>query len=390
MSELLIDLRSDTVTKPTAAMRAAMAAAEVGDDVYGEDPTVNRLEARAAEIFGREAAIFVPTGTMGNVIAMRLHTQHGQEVLCESRAHVLDWEMAMMSAFAGCQARTVAAERGILTWAHIKPAIAPKIYYRAQTGLISLENTHNMAGGTVTPLAVFEEIWAGAKEAGLPVHLDGARVFNAATALGISVKELTRGFDTVMFCLSKGLGAPVGSMLVGSRESIDRARSIRKALGGGMRQAGVLAAAGLIALEEGPALLAEDHRNAGGCWRMRLPRGAGSWRSILEAALQTNIVIFTLKNGGDAPALTAALKAKGVLSSAIGPHAVRFVTHRDVDRAACERGGHPLHTRALQEPVKASWFGRFQSPTSRCYASGWGFLQLMLFCGRWGWPRTGC
>jgi threonine aldolase len=344
LSELLIDLRSDTVTKPTAAMRAAMAAAEVGDDVYGEDPTVNKLEARAAEIFGREAAIFVPTGTMGNVIAMRLHTQHGQEVICESRAHVLDWEMAMMSAFAGCQARTVAAERGILTWAHIKPAIVPKIYYRAQTGLISLENTHNMAGGTVTPLAVFEEIWAGAKEAGLPVHLDGARVFNAATALGISVKELTRGFATVMFCLSKGLGAPVGSMLVGGREAIDRARSFRKALGGGMRQAGVLAAAGLIALEEGPALLAEDHRNA----RVLADAVAAEPKLAIDLeAVQTNIVIFTVKNGGDAPALTAALKAKGVLSSAIGPHAVRFVTHRDVDRAACERAAAILHE-ALQ------------------------------------------
>jgi len=348
LSELLtnelIDLRSDTVTKPTAAMRAAMAAAEVGDDVYGEDPTVNKLEARAAEIFGREAAIFVPTGTMGNVIAMRLHTQHGQEVLCESRAHVLDWEMAMMSAFAGCQARTVAAERGILTWAHIKPAIAPKIYYRAQTGLISLENTHNMAGGTVTPLAVFEEIWAGAKEAGLPVHLDGARVFNAATALGISVNELTRGFATVMFCLSKGLGAPVGSMLVGSREAIDRARSFRKALGGGMRQVGVLAAAGLIALEEGPALLAEDHRNA----RVLADAVAAEPKLAIDLeAVQTNIVIFTLKNGGEAPALTAALKAKGVLSSAIGPHAVRFVAHRDVDRAACERAAAILHE-ALQ------------------------------------------
>jgi threonine aldolase len=340
LTDGLIDLRSDTVTRPTAAMRAAMAAAEVGDDVYGEDPTVNQLEARAAEIFGREAAIFVPTGTMGNVIAMRLHTQHGQEVICESRAHVLDWEMAMMSAFAGCQARTVAAERGILTWAHIKPAIAPKIYYRAQAGLISLENTHNMAGGTVTPLAVFEEIWAGAKEAGLPVHLDGARVFNAATALGISVKELTRGFDTVMFCLSKGLGAPVGSMLVGSREDIDRARSFRKALGGGMRQAGVLAAAGLIALEEGPALLAEDHRNA------RVLADAVAAEEKLEidlGAVQTNIVIFTLKNAGNAAALTAALKAKGVLSSAIGPNTVRFVTHRDVDRAACERAAAILH-----------------------------------------------
>jgi threonine aldolase len=340
LSELLIDLRSDTVTKPTARMRAAMAAAEVGDDVYGEDPTVNLLEARAAEVFGREAAIFVPTGTMGNVIAMRLHTQHGQEVICESRAHVLDWEMAMMSAFAGCQARTVAAERGILTWAHIKPAIAPKIYYRAQAGLISLENTHNMAGGTVTPLAVFEEIWAGAKEAGLPVHLDGARVFNAATALGISVKELTRGFDTVMFCLSKGLGAPVGSMLVGCREAIDRARSFRKALGGGMRQAGVLAAAGLTALEEGPGLLAEDHRNA---LVLADAVAADPKLEIDHAGVQTNIVICSLKHGKSAATLTAALKARGVLSSAIGPHAVRFVTHRDVDRAACERAAAILH-----------------------------------------------
>jgi len=200
-----IDLRSDTVTRPTPAMREAMASADVGDDVYGEDPTINRLEQRAAEIFGKEAAIFVPTGTMGNQIAIRLHTEHGQEVICEARSHILDWEMAMTAAFSGCQVRTVAAERGILIWDHIYPVIGAKIYYRAQTGLICLENTHNMAGGTVTPLAVLEEIWQGAKEAGLPVHLDGARVFNAATALGIGVAALTHGFDTVNFCLSTGL-----------------------------------------------------------------------------------------------------------------------------------------------------------------------------------------
>src|SRR6202046_2172917 len=187
----MIDLRSDTVTKPTAAMRAAMAEAEVGDDVYGEDPTVNKLEQRAAEVFGREAAIFVPTGTMGNQIAVRLHTQHGQEVICEARSHVLDWEMAMMAAYSGCLARTVAADRGILTWEHIKPAIGAKIYYRAQTALVSLENTHNMAGGTVTPLTVLEGVWTGAREAGLPVHLDGARVFNAAIAFGTTVSEVT-------------------------------------------------------------------------------------------------------------------------------------------------------------------------------------------------------
>jgi threonine aldolase len=214
----------------------------------------------------------------------------------------------------------------------VKQAIGPKIYYRAQTGLICLENTHNMAGGTVTPLSVMREIWDGAREAGLPVHLDGARVFNAAVALGISVKELTRGFDTVMFCLSKGLGAPVGSMLVGSREAIDQARIFRKALGGGMRQAGILAAAGLIALKEMPARLKEDHANA------RLLAEAIATESKAEIdldAVQTNIVIFKLKDKGDAAAFCTALKQKGILSSAVGPHSVRFVTHYDVDQAAC-------------------------------------------------------
>ncbi len=337
----MIDLRSDTVTKPTPAMRAAMAAAEVGDDVYGEDPTLNRLEARAAEVFGREAAIFVPTGTMGNVIGIRLHTQHGQEVICESRSHVLDWEMGMIAAFAGCQVRTVAADRGILTWAHIAPAIAPPIYYRAQTGLICVENTHNMAGGTVTPLAVFQEIWAGAKSAGLPVHLDGARVFNAAAALGIPVATLTSGFDTVMFCLSKGLGAPAGSMLVGSKELIARARSIRKALGGGMRQAGILAAAGLIALEEMPARLHEDHANA----RLLAEAVAASPKASIDLqGVETNIVIFSLNDGVSAPRLVATLKEHGVLASAIGPDRVRFVTHYDVDRAACLKAADIVKT----------------------------------------------
>jgi len=330
----MIDLRSDTVTRPTSAMQEAMASAEVGDDVYGEDPTVNRLEREAADIFGREAAIFVPTGTMGNQIAIRLHTQHGQEVICEARSHVLDWEMAMMAAFSGCQARTVVAERGILTWNHIQPAIGAKIYYRAQTGLITLENTHNMAGGTVTPLAVMEEIWAGARQAGLPVHLDGARVFNAATALGTDVATLTKGCDTVMFCLSKGLGAPVGSILVGTRRMIEQARIHRKALGGGMRQAGILAAAGLVALHEMPKRLSDDHANA-----RVLAESVAACSDTAEidlAAVQTNIVIFSLRGSGDAVKFVAALKQKGVLASAIGPHSVRFVTHYDVDRAACD------------------------------------------------------
>lgn len=330
----MIDLRSDTVTRPTPAMREAMAKAEVGDDVYGEDPTINRLEKAAAERLGKEAAIFVPTGTMGNQIAIRLHTEHGQEVICEARSHVLDWEMAMMAAFAGCQARTVAAERGMLTWEHIRPAIGAKIYYRAQTALVCIENTHNMAGGTVTPLPVLEGIWAGAKEAGLPVHLDGARVFNAAAALGMDVATLTRGFDTVMFCLSKGLGAPVGSMLVGSREAITEARIHRKALGGGMRQAGVLAAAGLIALNEMTERLTEDHAHA----RLLAETLAGHPGAEIELdAVQTNIVIFRLARDGDAPAFVAALKERGVLASAIGPHQVRFVTHYDVSEADCRQ-----------------------------------------------------
>jgi threonine aldolase len=333
MSERFIDLRSDTVTKPTAAMRAAMASAEVGDDVYGEDPTVNRLEQRAAEIFRKEAAIFVPTGSMGNTIAARLHTEHGQEVICESQAHILDWEMAMVSAFAGCAPRAVVGDRGVLTWEKIKAAISPKIYYRAQTGLVWLENSHNIAGGIVTPLPVLEEIWAGAKAAGLPVHLDGARVFNAATALGKSVADITSGFDTVMFCLSKGLGAPVGSMLVGSAKHIERARRFRKALGGGMRQAGVIAAAGLIALEEMPSRLHEDHANA----LMLAGAVAGCDVAKIELDMvQTNIVIFKLKEG-DAAEVVAGLKREGVLCSAIGPQTVRLVTHFDVSRSDCER-----------------------------------------------------
>jgi len=338
-----IDLRSDTVTKPTPAMRAAMASAEVGDDVYGEDPTVNRLEQRAAEIFEREAAIFVPTGTMGNQIAIRLHTAHGQEVICESRAHVLDWEMGMMSAFSGCTPRTVAAERGVMTWAQIAKAIAPKIYYHAQTGLVCIENSHNMAGGTVTPLPVLEEIWQGARAAGLPTHLDGARVFNAAAALGLSVAEITRGFDTVMFCLSKGLGAPVGSLVVGSRAAIEQARIFRKALGGGMRQAGILAAAGLIALEEMPALLPADHANA----RLLAEAVAGCDGVAIDLeGVQTNIVLFTLRGEGDAVGLVAALKAEGILCSAIGLHAVRLVTHHQITREECEHAAGVL-TRLL-------------------------------------------
>jgi len=331
----VIDLRSDTVTKPTPAMRRAMAEAEVGDDVYGEDPTINKLEQRAAEIFAREAAIFVPTGSMGNSIAIKIHTQPGQEIICEERGHIFNYEMGMLSFFSGCVPRTIFGENGILQWSEIKKKVAPGIYYRAQTGLVSLENTHNMAGGTVYPTAIAEEICDGAHAMGLRVHLDGARIFNASVALGRPVAEITKKFDSVMFCLSKGLGAPVGSLLVGSKKFIEQARVYRKALGGGMRQAGVLAAAGLIALEEGPKRLHEDHANA-----KLLADGLAKLRGIKIDAMkvETNILVFDISGSGmDSAAFTRKLMEENVLASGISPTEIRIVTHMDVDRSACER-----------------------------------------------------
>lgn len=328
-----IDLRSDTVTLPSDAMRRAMANAEVGDDVYGEDPTINRLEARAAEVFGREASIFVPTGSMGNAVAIKLHTKPGQEILCEERGHIFNYEMATLAWFSACMVRPVAAPQGLLTWALLEPWIAPGIYYRAPTGLISLENTHNMAGGTILPQASIDEICDKAHERKLPVHMDGARIFNASAATGTPVAQLTAKVDSVMFCLSKGLGAPVGSMLVGSRDFITAARSVRKALGGGMRQAGVLAAAGLIALEEGPKRLHEDHANA-----KYLAEGLAQMPGIKIdlKTVQTNIVIFDVAGTGMvANDIIAKLKERGVMCGAVNPQLIRFVTHLNVSREDC-------------------------------------------------------
>src|SRR6201998_661183 len=271
----IVDLRSDTVTRPTPAMRRAMAEAEVGDDVYLEDPTVNALEARAAEVFGKETALFVPSGCMGNLIAIKVWTHHGDEVICEERSHVNLYELASMSAIAGCMPRVARAEDGLLSWKQIEAVIRPKIYYDSQTALVCLENTFNMWGGTVYPTAQVEEICDGAHERGLKVHMDGARIFNAATARGESVASMTRKVDSVMFCLSKGLGAPVGSMIVGTRAFIEKGRVYRKMFGGGMRQAGVIAAAGLIALEKSPGRLHIDHANA-----RRLAEGIAEIRGL--------------------------------------------------------------------------------------------------------------
>jgi threonine aldolase len=329
----MIDLRSDTVTRPTPAMRRAMAEAEVGDDVYGEDPTVNRLEQRAAQILGKEAGLFVPTGTMGNTIGIKVHTQHGQEVICESRAHILDWELSMTAWFSGCLVRSIHAQDGILQWEDIRVAIRPASAHCAPTGLIELENTHNMAGGTVYPLEAIEDICGHAHELGIPVHMDGARIFNAACHLNKPVRELAAPANTVMFCLSKGLGAPAGSMLVGTEEIIQRGRSYRKRLGGGMRQAGVLAAAGLIALEEMPHRLGEDHTNARYL--------AGELAKIPGVQLdpkriQTNIVIFDITGTGLAISeIGARLKQRGVLMSSANARQMRAVTHYDVSREQC-------------------------------------------------------
>lgn len=329
----MIDLRSDTVTKPTPAMRRAMMEAEVGDDVYGEDPTVNHLERRAAEIAGKEAALFVPTGTMGNTIAVKLLTEHGQEVICDSRAHLLDYELSMVAWFSGCVIRAIQTEDGILSWEQVRRHIRPLSPYSAPTGLVVVENTHNMAGGTLYSMSAIHEICEGARERGLKVHMDGARIFNAAAALGMPVREIAAPAETLMFCLSKGLGAPAGSVLAGPANLIAKGRLYRKRLGGGMRQVGVLAAAGLVALEETPKRLHEDHCNAKflGEGLARIPGIAIDPRKVV-----TNIAVFDVSGTGIAPAeISARLKQRGVLINYINERQMRAVTHYDVDREAC-------------------------------------------------------
>jgi threonine aldolase len=335
MAYSIVDLRSDTVTRPTPEMRRAMAEAEVGDDVYREDPTVNRLQEGAAEIFDREAALFVPSGTMGNQAAIKVHTRPGQEVICEARSHIYNYEMGMPGAFSGVVLRTLFAEDGIMSWDQIEPLIRGRSDHHSVTGLIELENTSNIAGGSVYPLAVSDEICDRAHQLGLPVHLDGARIFNASVAAGLSVVELTRKFDSIMFCLSKGLGAPVGSMLVGSKAFIEEARLVRKMLGGGMRQAGVLAAAGLVALEESPKRLQIDHENA-----RFLAEGLAEIPGVKidPAKVKTNILFFDVSDSGlTAQEVSKRLAAQGVLANGTDLTSIRMVTHFDVNRTSCER-----------------------------------------------------
>jgi threonine aldolase len=329
----MIDLRSDTVTRPSDKMRAAMAAAEVGDDVFGDDPTVNKLQERAAEAFEKEAALWVPTGCMGNEIAVKVHTDPGQEIITEERGHILNFEVGAAALISGVTIRPVKSHDGSghLTWDEVQPALKLDVpYYQSKTGLICLENTHNFAGGSVMSAAHCFNVCAEAHAVGLPVHMDGARIYNAAVALDTSVAEMTRECDSVMVTLSKGLGAPAGSILLGTRDFIAEARIWRKRLGGGMRQVGILAAAGLIALDDGPAHLTVDHENA-----KALARGIAEIDGISldYKSVVTNIVICDISGTGKTSSeIVAALKGRGILAVGFGTQ-IRMVTHLDVSTA---------------------------------------------------------
>lgn len=325
----MIDLRSDTVTKPSDAMRKAMARAEVGDDVYGEDPTVNRLQDMAAAMLGKKAALFVPSGTMANQLSIRIQTYSGQEVIVESKSHIVRYEQGAAGALSGVQLNWVTGERGLMTAEQIEAAIRPKDPYSITTALICLENTHNAGGGTIYPLSTIERIRAVALKHGIPMHLDGARLFNAVAATTLPPASYAQNFETVSICLSKGLGAPVGSLIVTNDPTlIDKARRFRRMYGGAMRQAGILAAAGIYALEHNIGRLKEDHDNA-----KRLARKLQqiSTISINLQHVDTNIVIFDVVNHRLSPAaLVATLKQEGVLINAIGGTSFRAVTHLDV------------------------------------------------------------
>lgn len=332
----MIDLRSDTVTLPTEGMRAAMAAAEVGDDVYGEDPSVRRLEERAAGLLGTEASLFMPSGTMANQTAIACHTRPGQEVIVEAGSHIYNVELGTMARFSGVQPRVILGERGVFTAGQVASAIRPDLYYLAPTGLVCMENTHNAAGGRIWPLAEARSVLSVAHARGVAVHLDGARIFNAAAAAGLPVGTLVAGFDSVMFCLSKGLGCPVGSILCGARSFVAAARRVRKAFGGGMRQAGFLAAAGLYALEHHVDRLPVDHTHA-----QLLADGLATLSGLSVLPPETNIVLFDIECGLDAETLCARLRVRGVLASPAGAgtatRGVRMVTHLGISRVDIER-----------------------------------------------------
>lgn len=329
MTNKIVDLRSDTVTRPTDQMREAMFSAQVGDDVYGEDPTVRKLQEKAAEIMGKEAGLYLPSGTMGNLVALLTHTRPGDEVILDENAHIYYYEVGGMARVAGVMPRPVKGIRGHLNGAILKAAVRHSNIHYPDPSLVCLENTHNRAGGTVLPMSQLIEVSSAARELGLKIHMDGARIFNAAAALDVEPREIAAHVDSVMFCVSKGLAAPVGSLLVGNGDFITRARKMRKILGGGMRQSGVLAAAGLVALEEPSRRLSRDHQLAS-----RLAGELSKIPGIIidPALVETNIIVFDIAPRlGGAEEFVGRLEKKGILSSDFGPQTVRFVTHCDVE-----------------------------------------------------------
>lgn len=328
-----VELRSDTFTKPTRQMRHAMASAEVGDDVWGEDPTANALQEQCAALFGKEAGLFVPSGSMGNEAAIKALTNPGEEIIVESSAHVIEAEVGAPATISQVIVRALPGYRGVFDLDMLADAIRPPSRFFTHTSLMCLENTHQGSGGAVVPIEAFRDMAKVARDRGVRVHLDGARIFNASVASGVHVREYAAEVDTLSFCFSKGLGAPVGSMLLGPQDVIDRARRVRKMLGGGMRQVGVLCAAAKVALETGVERLVEDHINA-----RRLADGIASFwpEAVNSLEVDTNIV-YVDTGDRDAEVTAGALKEKGVLVGPMGARRLRLVTHRDVDAAGIER-----------------------------------------------------
>jgi threonine aldolase len=333
VSNPVVDLRSDTVTRPTPAMRKAIAEAVVGDDVFGDDPTVLELERRLATLTGKEAALFVPSGTMGNQLAVNAQIAPGDEVLLEAESHVFLYEQAGIAANSGGQTRTVVGERGALSPAQLESALRDEDDHVARVRLVCMENTHNRQGGAIVPLERMRALSAAARERGVRVHLDGARLWNASVASGVPIRDWAATADTVMMCFSKGLGAPIGSILVGTAPVIRQARRVRKRWGGAMRQVGLLAAACLHALDHHVERLAEDHRRA-----RVLAEGFATAPGVQVIAPETNIVIATLEHASLDPAAThAALEAEGIRLWPFGARRLRAITHLDVDDAGIAR-----------------------------------------------------
>jgi threonine aldolase len=337
----IIDLRSDTVTKPSTEMRRVMSEAEVGDDVFGDDPTVNKLQEKVADMLGKEAALFVPSGTMANTIAILAHTQPGDEVIVERESHTFNYEVAGAAVMGGVQLNTILGDRGILDRDQIAKEIREPNVHIPQTKLICLENTHNRGGGTIYPLEKIQAIHQLAKENSLKMHLDGARLFNACVTTGINPEDYAQYFNSIMFCFSKGLGAPVGSIVAGSKAFIQRAHWVRKMLGGGMRQVGILAAAALYALENNIERLAEDHNNAK-MLATELAKIKGF--QINPEHVETNILVFDVSESGFSVAeVLGKLKTKGILMVAFGHTLARAVTHLDVSGEDIETAIRIVH-----------------------------------------------